>query len=289
MDAYEVGDRIKLGHAALQSLADQAEVDLIHIKGYATEDGLYPPLRTSSDADVLVRPRHVARFVEAIRNRGWEEVASFESGSAFHHAATYRHDWWGPVDVHRLFPGLQEDPDTAFERLWEDRQTAQIAHFPCTVLSHLDQVLFVLLHTVRDGSRGNHDSAHLHKILSEKDFERLSQRAKELRAEIGFAAWRGTLDEYRGHPDYLLWKYMMDGGSRLTEWRARLAAERTLRGKATTLGRAFLVNTDHLAMKLGHAPTRGEITKQWFVRLGLGSRDVTRGALQRIMPKSRRG
>lgn len=282
MDAFEIGDRIKLGHAALQSLADDAGVQLIHIKGYATLDGLYPSLRTSTDADILVRPSHMSRFLETVEEHGWVKVTSFFTGSAFHHAASYRHPWWGAVDIHRLFPGLQANPETAFDALWAQRQTSQIAHFPCTVLSYIDQVLIILLHSVRDGSRGIRDSDHLRRILSEQDFDRIAERARELRAEVGLAAWNGTLEDYQGHPDYLLWKYMTEGGSRMDEWRARLAAARTLREKATTAGQALLVNTDHLSMKLGRSPTRAEVTKEWFSRVGLGSREFLRGAIRRI-------
>ncbi|WP_051687909.1 nucleotidyltransferase family protein [Curtobacterium sp. S6] len=289
MDAFEIGDRIKLGHAALQCLADDAGVQLIHIKGYATLEGLYPTLRTSTDADILVRPSHMSRFLGALQDHRWEKVTSFFTGSAFHHAASYRHPWWGAVDVHRLFPGLQADPEEAFDALWARRQTAHIAHFPCTVLSYLDQVLFILLHSVRDGSRGIRDSAHLRKILSDQDLQRVSDRARELRAEVGLAAWNGTLEKYQNHSDYLLWKYMMEGGSRMDEWRARLAAARTPRDKAATLGQAFLVNTDHLAMKLGRSPTRGEIIREWFVRFGLGAREFIRSALHRASSGTRGG
>ena len=59
MHGLELGDRIRLAHAALQATADGVGADVLHIKGYASMPGLYRVDRVSTDADVLVRPEHV--------------------------------------------------------------------------------------------------------------------------------------------------------------------------------------------------------------------------------------
>ena len=67
MHGLELGDRIRLAHAALQATADGVGADVLHIKGYASMPGLYRVDRVSTDADVLVRPEHLQRFLGALR------------------------------------------------------------------------------------------------------------------------------------------------------------------------------------------------------------------------------
>ena len=74
--------RIAFAHAAVQVLADRAGVDVLHIKGAALDESSATAGRSSSDADVLVRPEHVAALVNAVRGAGWVLETSFESGSS---------------------------------------------------------------------------------------------------------------------------------------------------------------------------------------------------------------
>ncbi len=59
-------------------------IDILHVKGYAfsCEISLQG---YSSDADLLVRPSHVDRFVEILLADGRIQ-AHFETGSVFEHA-----------------------------------------------------------------------------------------------------------------------------------------------------------------------------------------------------------
>src|SRR6187200_1631590 len=113
--------RVRLAHAAVQALAEQHGIDLLHVKGPALDASLSRPDRPSSDADVLVRPAQVEAFTAHLRAHGWRLVTDFASGSAFEHAANYHHGHWGYVDVHRVFPGITLEPDEAFELLWSER------------------------------------------------------------------------------------------------------------------------------------------------------------------------
>ena len=65
-----------------------------------------------SDADVLVRPSQVRRFVRVLEGAGWQRRSRFHTGSPFGHAQTYWHDHLGYADVHRFFPGLGQGDDT---------------------------------------------------------------------------------------------------------------------------------------------------------------------------------
>ena len=58
--------RIRLAHAYFQRIADMHSIDILHVKGYAFSQEIYRKGRYSSDADLLVRPSHVDRFVETL-------------------------------------------------------------------------------------------------------------------------------------------------------------------------------------------------------------------------------
>ncbi|MEU3847571.1 hypothetical protein AB0E44_11365 [Micrococcus terreus] len=86
--------RIQLGHAMVQGVADQVGVDLVHIKGYAVDQGLYREGRASTDVDIWVRPSQVYRLIQALAAHDWKPLTSFRSGSIFEHAAVSHHPTW---------------------------------------------------------------------------------------------------------------------------------------------------------------------------------------------------
>src|SRR5262245_30376280 len=87
---------VRLTHAQLQAIADEAGVDLLHLKGPAVSEEL--GRRSSSDADVLVRPAHLQRYLDALTRHGWSLYTDFAHGSSFGHAANYRHPVWTFAD-----------------------------------------------------------------------------------------------------------------------------------------------------------------------------------------------
>ena len=68
--------RIRLAHAYFQRIADMHSIDILHVKGYAFSQEIYRKGRYSSDADLLVRPSHVDRFVEILLADGWRIQAT---------------------------------------------------------------------------------------------------------------------------------------------------------------------------------------------------------------------
>jgi hypothetical protein len=99
----------------------------------------------------------------------------------------------------------------------------------------------------------------------------------ELDARVAFAAATGGLDRYRHERDYRLWKIVSEGGSRSAEWRARVRAAPDLRSALRVAARAPKVNVDHLAHRLGRAPTRGEIVAEFFRRPARALREAWPG------------
>ncbi|OFM96959.1 hypothetical protein HMPREF2630_01090 [Rothia sp. HMSC072B03] len=262
---------MRLAHAYFQHIADKHSIDVLHIKGYAFSQEIYRKGRYSSDADLLVRPSQVDRFVQILLADGWRIQAHFETGSVFEHAMTLYHASWGLTDIHRFFPGLGRhgDYEKTFDRVWTAHRTRFIAHRPCTVPSDLDARLIVVLHRARAASRYSADINYLVNRMSYADWQRLKERANELDSNLAYSAAMGGLEQYRGDRDYLLWLSVSQDVPHYVQWIGRLRSATTLRDKLRTLKNIFFVNKDHLAMQLGRTPTRAEVRAKFFERFGI--------------------
>lgn len=273
--------RLRFGHAAVQYLADEVGVDLLHIKGAAVDPALRPT-QSGSDIDVMVRPSHVGRIDRALRAHGWQLYTTFEYGSPFGHAQTYLHEAWGYLDIHRFFPGIRVSPVSAFERLWTDRRMTEIATFECPVPSVPAQALLLILNSARSRVQGQADVGVAWRDAPEERRVEIEALVADLDAPVAFAAAVGGLEQFRDERDYRLWKVISQGGSRSEEWWARVRAAPTFGAKLLVIGRAPLVNVDHLAHRLGHRPTSVEIVWEFFARparaLGEAARALRRRA-----------
>ncbi len=276
MEAKELDllSRVKMAHAAVQAIGDLHHVDLLHIKGPAIHDQLRVPHRQSSDADVLVRPSQTTAFTDALLAHGWRQVTSFDTGSAFEHAANYHHTEWGYVDVHRRYPGITLDANAAFEALWVEADMTHIAQWPCPVLSVVDQALILALHAARgEGSMKSHADLDIAFTAQSPDFQAaVRSRAAQLGAELALAAALDELDDFRDDPAHDLWLVYSRGGTRAQEWRARWKATPDLSGRARVLAMLVGVNREYVAMELGHDPSRAEMRSAFWQRIrnGLG-------------------
>jgi len=260
-----IAARVHLAHAIVQKLADDRDIDLLHLKGPAVLPGLRAEGRHSSDVDVLVRPSHLARLAEALEWVGWEKRTDFSTGSVFAHAANWWHDDWGWVDVHVHWPGVMADAEEAFDVLSRTSVMLPIAHRDCRVPGRTAQRLILVLHSARSGGTSDIDHAWVAAEPGEQDDVRTL--AAELDAEVALAAGIGELELHRRHPTYRLWKYFAEGGSRTDEWRARLAAASGPRAKARLATAVLQVNRDHLRMELGRPPTRAEVRDRQRLRV----------------------
>lgn len=258
--------RMRLSHAYFQDLAHRHGIDLLHIKGYAFAEEVYRPGRSSSDVDLLVRPEHIEKLIKVAQSEGWKILAKFETGSIFEHAMTLYHGTWGLVDVHRYFPGIGDSQGSAFEALWQNRRTRCIGNFPCNLPSLVDSRIFVLVHSARSDDRHNPDLSFLQQTLSADDWQEIRQRLPEIGAELAFAAALHELDSFRAHPDYLLWKSVSEKTPTLIRWKARVKHAQGLRAKVKVVRSILVVNKDHLAMELGHEPSKREICLKFFSR-----------------------
>ena len=275
--------RVELAHAAVQRLAEDARVDLLHITGPAVHPGLRTTTSTGSDVDVLVRPDGVDRLMAALHDHGWALETTFESGSAFEHAANLYHPSWGLLDVHRLYPGMERDPSHAFETLWRTRMSVDLAHVACPVPDPLGQSLVLLLHAARSPRPGSEhpDVAPNWTDRSQEERDGIRALADETGATVALAAATGHLHEFAGTREAALWEVFAHGGDRLDEWRARLRAARGPRAKASVALRSLGVNRYYLGQRLGHPPSHGEVVTEFFHRLGAAGRALATRVVRR--------
>lgn len=259
---------VHLTHAALQRTADRVNADILHIKGPSTLTSLRDGRHDSSDADVVVRPAHLTRFTTALTEDGWTLYSGFDEGSPFGHAANYEHPAWAFADIHRLIPGPLATAEDVFERLWQDRDIAPIAHWPCTVLSLTGQVFVQALHSARSHGTEPPDAWKLSTPAIHDDVRAL---AADLDATTALAAGIGELDQHVNAPDYALWKYWSSTDTdRLNEWIARVRATRGFGARLHLIMQALRVNRTHLRIKLGHEPRPRDIMRENIHRIRVG-------------------
>jgi Uncharacterised nucleotidyltransferase len=277
--------RVHLAHAAVQRIADRAQVPLLHLKGPALLPGLRPPGRLSSDADVLVHPDGQTRFEDALRGHGWQPHTQLATGSAFEHAVNWWHPHWGYVDVHARWPGPTAGARETFAAFAEDEFEQTIAHVPCRVPGRTAQILVLLLHGAR--SQADRDLELSWHRQSAEQRAAVVALADRLGARVALAAALGELEAHRDDPAYELWRYFRDGGGRLDEWRARFRAARGLTAKLHVVTSAARVNRDHLRVQLGRPPTRRDLRRAQLVRVGTLGREGTRLLLRRVRDRAR--
>ena len=270
--------RVELAHAAVCVLARRAGVDLLVVKGPGMDPLVGVKGRASGDVDVLVRPNQVGRFLDLAKAHGWRARDRFETGSPFGHSMTLFHPTWGDLDVHRLIPGIGVDPRDAFDLFWASRIEVTMGGQPCPHPQPAAQAVVLVLHAARsEGSpRAARDVAHAWTDAPPQQQAAILALVDRLDAHVAWAAGTGDLEAFRGEPSYRLWVVASRGGGRLEEWRARVEAEPSWRGKAVITLRAPLVNTDHLAMLLGHSPTRAEVLAEFVDRFRRGAVELAR-------------
>ncbi len=276
--------RVHLAHATVQAIADEASVDILHIKGPSVDPSLRPDGRSSVDADVLVRPAHRERFLAALQRRGWQQVTALRSGGLVEHSTNWYHGELGQLDVHVRFPGIQAAAEPAFDALWRDRGSADIAHRRCVVPSVDAQRLILLLHAARSLAGYAHEVRLAWDDATDADRAAVRRLAAELRADVALAAATGRLDDFRDRPEYGLWRLYVDGtitqaGLRrvLAEIKAAPAGiDRPRRRVAAYVGHVLLRMPQRLTGLTGRKPTLTEVASAYttFLRRGADAAGV---------------
>lgn len=280
---------VRFAHASVQAIADSVGVDILHIKGPAVHHDLLEasPVaegvrdtaereiveRPSLDADILVRPAHVPRLMEAMRRHGWVLSVDFADGSAFEHAATMRHPLLAYVDVHRRFPGFGPDAERVFNALWVGRQGMDIAGRKCTVPEPIAQRLLLILNAVRGGPARQPEIARLWNEATAQERADVERFAVMTGAEVALAAATGRLDDYANDREHDLWMLLASGRtSPFAMWSARVRAQASFRARVREAVRLLVPNARRLAFQLGRPLTRRELASAWVQRICEGFR-----------------
>jgi hypothetical protein len=276
--------RIGFAHACVQWVADRHGVDVLHVKGAALDPTLVPG-RGYSDADVLARPEHVRLLLDELPRHGWQLINSFAYGSSFELSATLRHSDFGPLDLHRIYPGTGPTPGAAFEALWAERTTTVLGGRECTVPARDAQAALLLLHAARGGGdpKGARDIEAVWTSADDARRAGILDWVDRLDAALAFSVITDTLDDHRDDPAYDLWRVASRGGTRVEEWRARVRAARGLRATVAVAARSVLVNVEHLTLVRGRPVTRREVVAEFFGRPARGLREhlTSRGSRRR--------
>lgn len=146
-----VDESVELGHAWLQSLADDTGIRTLLIKGPALHRHGLRDKRTSSDIDVLVEPARFGELCDAILAGGWtQRPGNFITRRTTLHSATFLKEGWPcDLDVHSFYPGFLADPAVVFDALWARRTRMAFAHHHCVVPDRVSSILILALHSVR--------------------------------------------------------------------------------------------------------------------------------------------
>lgn len=263
-----VAVRVKFAHASVEWVARECGADALHIKGPAVDPETNPGRSAGTDADILVRPRHVQALKRGLADAGWVLWCDFDEGSRFEHAASFHHAHFGMLDVHRSFPGIHHDPGATFDRLWAARDVRQIGGLICSVPDRLSERLILLLHAART-SPAHIDLRNHWTDLTSADRAQLDEHARRMGATVGLALATGRRASVEGDPELELWRDF--GDDRLGEWMARWRAAPSARSRFALIARAPRVNRFALGERLGRPPTQAEVRREWWHRLGRGA------------------
>lgn len=144
---------------AIHHIAAVHGIRVLSIKGAVLAAQGLRSRRRPSDVDVLVDPAMFEDLVAILRSTGWRDrdgkvlVPLPRDGTVLApHARTLEHPRWPcQLDLHRYYPGFLRPAQDVFDRLWERRHTAQLAHAECDVPSPADHWLLAALHVLRSG------------------------------------------------------------------------------------------------------------------------------------------
>ncbi|MCW2616791.1 MAG: hypothetical protein JWN08_3785 [Frankiales bacterium] len=169
----------ELLHAEVAYLLRTAGIDVLHIKGPTVALWLYEEgERAWGDVDVMVAPSQMRDALAVLRERGLvEKYPGVTQGTTEDHSVVLaRTDptiGFDEVDLHERFPGMEVDPERAFDELWRRREPAQLAHVDVWFPDLTTRALLIALHTARSTTspKARTDLLRLLDPASEVDWE----------------------------------------------------------------------------------------------------------------------
>ena len=194
---------LELLHAEVCWALAAADLDVLVIKGPSIAEWLYPEGdRESADVDLLLRPSQWDVARSTLESRGFQPTYEGfrETESALHsldlqrtNAEQGRHG----LDLHHYFPGIDVDPEEAFDVLWADRSLSEQAGIPVWFPSVEARALIIGLHAARQPGlpKTSEDLRRAMAALTPDQILALAELARRLDAQAALRAGLETLPE----------------------------------------------------------------------------------------------
>lgn len=151
VEALSQPEAVLLGTPHVQSTLLGSGIRALAFKGPAfVELGVRAP-RQSVDIDVLIHPDDRDRATRVLAQAGWRSVSGpiLAKLEAVQYSNTLRHETFPvTVDLHHILPGVLDWPD-AFDVLWRDRVSVDIAHHPVLTFSPPHGLVFEALNAMK--------------------------------------------------------------------------------------------------------------------------------------------
>ncbi|QXQ09650.1 nucleotidyltransferase family protein [Paeniglutamicibacter sp. Y32M11] len=200
-------EAVELAAALVASIAAEAGLQCLFIKGPAAVSIKARPPRASSDIDVLALPEEIDIFINRLKIHGWLIRPSEDGlGIPRHSHTLYHENWPSDIDLHFRFPGLEAKPEEAFAALNKQSTIHYFAGFKAFIPSFPGHVVIQITHALRNlPSTEIYHSKNAH---SDYDFLRFSDKLPKwpIMKEIldgtdSWAAMRPFLED--AYPSYL--------------------------------------------------------------------------------------
>ena len=177
----------ELVYALIASLAREAGIDAVFIKGpFLKVQGLRTRAH-SADVDVLVDPQHVEHLAEIVSSWGWTSRPAVLEGTRIRHSITLAPSSWGcEVDIHWRMPGYAKPDNEAFALIHGRSESHDTASVSIAVPDAPTNAVLGALHALRPRYT---DRTQLHLVHIARSFiasggEQTVPIAQQLQADL---------------------------------------------------------------------------------------------------------
>ena len=232
-------ERVQLGYALVQWVAEREGLQVLHIKGPVVAAQFPGPDRQSVDIDVLASPSGAGLLSERLTALGWVQLHEHDEFGLGLHAAVLSHPGWGiTMDLHHYFPGFYRPADEVFRVLWQRRSVVQIAGRACPCPDRVAHGLILLMHAARNlgSTKAEDDISRVLDAFSADDRAELISLARELGAlaALDVVTPTGALTAAQS-AQARYWRLHAMGAPGAVLWLGALGAEPTWHGRLQVL------------------------------------------------------
>ena len=193
---------LELLHAEVCWHLAQDDIDALVIKGPPISEWLYPDGdREFVDVDLLLRPSQHAAAVSTLEESGFQPTYTGyreTESSLYTHNLQRKDEVYGlhDLDLHHYFPGIELQPEEAFEVLWQGRVPAQQAGIKVWFPSIEARALIIGLHVARlPIEKSKEDLRRAMSVLTPAQLEAMAMLAARLNARAALRAGFETMPQ----------------------------------------------------------------------------------------------